>query len=376
MAYGSISVDQINNTTGYSLGAGNASIMKNRIINGAMVIDQRNAGASYTATTANGYCLDRWQTNSSVSSKYTVQQNAGSVTPPVGFPNYLGVTSSAATTVASGDYYYLTQCIEGFNFADLSWGTASAKPIVLSFQVYSSLTGTFGGALQNGTQARSYPFTYSVPVANTWTTISITVAGDTSGTWIGNTNGLALYLSFGLGVGSTYSGTAGSWATANYLSATGGTNVVSTNGATFYITGVQLEVGSSATGFEYRQYQQELALCQRYCQYISGTGAYCNYGIGFCYTTVAGTFDIPFVTSMRTAPSVTTTATASNYAIYTGSNSIIACSTLPVIDANSYNSSNSIRVTAGVASGLTAGNGGLLLSNNNTTSYILLSAEL
>ena len=221
MSYGIVNADQIGTSVqGYSLGAGNSSLLKNKIINGACVIDQRNAGASYTATTANGYCLDRWQTNSSVSSKYTVQQNAGSVTPPVGFPNYLGVTSSAATTVASGDYYYLTQCIEGFNFADLSWGTASAKPIVLSFQVYSSLTGTFGGALQNGTQARSYPFTYSVPVANTWTTISITVAGDTSGTWIGNTNGLALYLSFGLGVGSTYSGTAGSWATANYLSAT------------------------------------------------------------------------------------------------------------------------------------------------------------
>ena len=356
------------------LGAQSGPTFRNRIINGAMVIDQRNAGASVTPN--GSYTLDRWRSYNTQTSKFTVQQNAGSVTPPVGFKNYLGVTSSSAYSVTSSDYFGMFQPIEGFNFADMGWGTANAKTVTLSFWAYSSLTGTFGGALNNATFDRSYPFAYTITTANTWQQVSITIAGDTSGTWVGATNGVGVYVIFGLGAGSTVSSTAGAWASGFFVSATGATSVVGTSGATFYITGVQLEVGSSATGFEYRQYQQELALCQRYCQYISGTGAYCNYGIGFCYTTVAGTFDIPFVTSMRTAPSVTTTATASNYAIYTGSNSIIACSTLPVIDANSYNSSNSIRVTAGVASGLTAGNGGLLLSNNNTTSYILLSAEL
>lgn len=247
-----------------SLGAGNASIMKNRIINGAMVIDQRNAGASVSVTTANPFTLDRWHAYASQSSKYTVQQNAGSVTPPVGFTNYLGVTSSSAYSVLAGDYFFLNQNIEGFNFADLGWGTANAKTVTLSFWVYSSLTGTFGGSYQNDISNRSYPFTYSIPVANTWTQIGITIAGDTSGTWVGATNGIGLQLSLSVGAGSTYSGTAGSWAGADYRSATGATSVVGTNGATFYITGVQLEVGTSATGFEYRQYGTELALCQRY----------------------------------------------------------------------------------------------------------------
>jgi hypothetical protein len=237
--------------------------MRNRIINGAMVISQRNGTSSVTPST-DSYVIDRWKVWMTQASKYSVQQNAGSVTTPVGFANYLGVTSLAATTVGASDYFMLSQAIEGFNTSDLAWGTASAKTVTLSFQVYSSLTGTFGGALQNSANNRSYPFSYSIPVANTWTTISITVAGDTTGTWIGATNGIGIMLRLGLGVGSTLSGTAGSWAGASYFSATGATSVVGTNGATFYITGVQLEVGTQATSFEYRQYQQELALCQRY----------------------------------------------------------------------------------------------------------------
>ena len=271
-----------------AIGSGNSSIMKNRIINGAMVIDQRNGGASWSATNGN-YGLDRWATNSYNGSPttgiFTVQQNAGSVTPPTGFANYLGITSSAATSFGSTGIYTVWQAIEGYNIADLTWGTANAKTVTLSFQVYSSLTGTFGGSVQNGGGTRSYPFTYTVSSANTWTTISITIVGDTttpSTNWF-TTNGVGMYVRFGLGVGSTYAGTAGSWASANYYSATGATSVVGTSGATFYITGVQLEVGSSATGFEYRQYGTELVLCQRYYQlancsmFISATGASASY---------------------------------------------------------------------------------------------------
>ena len=266
MAYGTVNADTlVTSTSGGILGAGNASIMKNRIINGAMVIDQRNAGALVNPAVNATYYLDRWKYTGSQSSKFSIGQNAGSVTPPVGFTNYLGVTSLSAYSVAAGDFFFLSQVIEGYNVADLGWGTANAKTITISFQAYSSLTGTFGGCLLNSANNRSYPFTYSIPVANTWTTVSVTVAGDTSGTWVTN-NGAGLYVLFNLGAGSTYSGTAGSWSGNTYYSATGATSVVGTNGATFYITGVQLEVGSSATGFEYRQYQQELALCQRYGQ--------------------------------------------------------------------------------------------------------------
>jgi hypothetical protein len=236
---------------------------KNRIINGAMVIDQRNAGASVTVGTSDVFVLDRWVSQATQASKFSTQQNAGSVTPPVGYKYYSGNTSLSAYSVTSTDIFVIQQPIEGYNIADLGWGTANASAVTLSFWVRSSLTGTFGGALSNSSLNRSYPFTYTVSSANTWEQKSITVAGDTTGTWL-STNGLGIRVFFGLGVGSTYSTTAGAWAAGNYWSATGATSVVGTNGATFYITGVQLEKGSTATSFDYRSYGQELALAQRY----------------------------------------------------------------------------------------------------------------
>jgi hypothetical protein len=254
--------------TGLLEGSTNYTGFKNRIINGAMVIDQRNAGASVTPNISGGgtFTVDRWFAQVSQNSKLTAQQNAGSVTPPAGFSNYIGFTSSSAYSILSSDYFSLRQNIEGFNIADLGWGTANAQPITVSFKVYSSLTGTFGATIQGNYTAgttRTYPFTYSIPVANTWTTISVTIAGDTTGTWLIN-NGTGISLAFGLGVGSTFSATAGSWQVGNFISATGAVSVVGTSGATFYITGVQLEKGSTATSFDYRPYGTELALCQRY----------------------------------------------------------------------------------------------------------------
>ena len=313
MAYGQVNADVIGTSVaGSNLGAGNATNFKNRIINGDMRIDQRNAGASVTPanTGANTYTLDRWFGYGSVVSKFSVQQNAGSVTTPVGFSNYLGVTSLSAYSVGAGDQFIIGQAIEGFNTADLGWGTANAKTVTLSFQIYSSLTGTFGGALRNSAANYSYPFSYSIPVANTWTPISVTVAGPTSGTWVGATNGIGINVFFGLCVGSTYSGTAGSWSANTYTSATGATSVVGTSGATFYITGVQLEVGSSATGFDFRDYGRELILCQRYYQTIpDGTIRIDGYG-GAGYN---ATFSGIFAVTMRTSPTaVTSWSTATN----------------------------------------------------------------
>jgi hypothetical protein len=240
-------------------------VLRNRIINGDFRIDQRNAGASVTVLTTTGYTLDRWNLEVSQSSKLSVQQNAGSVTPPAGFTNYLGITSLSAYSIGSGDYFALRQLIEGFNIADLAWGTADAKTITLSFWVRSSLTGTFGGGLKNGASNYNYPFSYTISSANTWEQKSITISGATSGTWITN-NGIGVQVYLGLGVGSTYSATAGTWITTNVVSTTGATSVVGTNGATFYITGVQLEQNTSATPFERRLYNQELANCKRYYQ--------------------------------------------------------------------------------------------------------------
>jgi hypothetical protein len=246
-----------------------------------MVIDQRNAGASVTPSAATStYTLDRWLGYASEASKYTVQQNAGSITPPVGFTNYLGCTSSSAYSVVSGDYFGIAQKIEGFNTADLAWGTANAKTVTLSFQVYSSLTGTFGGCLNNSAANRFYPFSYTISAANTWTTISVTIAGDTTGTWL-TTNGQGIQVVFNLGYGSTYQGTANAWTSNIWYTPTGSVSILGTNGATFYITGVQLEVGTQATSFEYRQRTTEFHLCQRYFNlantYVQGGGVYTQY---------------------------------------------------------------------------------------------------
>jgi hypothetical protein len=288
---------------------------KNRILNGQMVIDQRNAGALITNPTNQQFLVDRWQYEATQTSKVNIRQNYNSVTPPVGFTNYLGVVSNSAYSIVASDIFDIRQVIEGFNVSDLAWGTSDAKTVTLSFQVYSSLTGTFGGVLKNSAQDRSYPFTYTISSANTWTTISVTIAGDTSGTWLKD-NGVGIRIVFGLGVGSTYSGTAGAWAGASYYSATGATSVVGTNGATFYITGVQLEKGSTATSFDYRPYGTELALCQRYFNKSYNT----NTAVGTASTTagiIAGKVSsntvpisesycsVSFPVSMRIAPTVT-----------------------------------------------------------------------
>ena len=278
-------------------------VLKNRIINGDMRIDQRNAGASVTQTAANLYGLDRWTFYGAQASKFTVQQNAGSVTPPDGFTNYLGVTSSSAYSVGSGEFFILRQKIEGYNIADLGWGTANAKTVTLSFWVRSSLTGTFGGSLMNNAENRAYPFTYTISAANTWEQKTITIAGDTSGTWL-TTNSIGMTVIYGLGVSSTLSGTSGAWAGTTYWSATGATSVVGTNGATWYVTGVQLEQNTSATPFERRLYNQELANCQRY--YEVGTDRNAILWAG--NTTLNGVYysNKGFCVTKRASPTVTT----------------------------------------------------------------------
>ena len=290
---------------------------KNRIINGAMVIDQRNAGASITPTDGQ-FSVDRWNFYRTQASKFTAQQNAAAVTPPAGFKNYLGITSSSAYSITSSDLFGLNHRIEGFNFSDCEWGTANAQSITLSFWVRSSLTGTFGGSLMNSAENRSYPFSFTISSANTWEYKTETVAGDTTGTWVGATNGTGLQIWFGLGCGATRSGTADAWAGSAFYSATGATSVVGTNGATFYITGVQLEKGSTATSFDYRPYGTELVLCQRYYQksyeasIVPGTvvaadaKSLINAAWGYAGAgNVVGNGNASFQVSMRTAPTAT-----------------------------------------------------------------------
>jgi hypothetical protein len=291
-------------------------------------------------------------------------------TAPTGFVNSLKIAiSTADASLAVTQNLTLIQRIEGYNIADLGWGTANAKTVTLSFWVYSSLTGTFGGVLKNSASNRSYPFTYTISSANTWTQASITIAGDTTGTWL-TTNGIGIQLCFGLGAGTDRSGTAGAWNANNNTSATGAVSVVGTNGATWYVTGVQLEAGTTASPFEYRQYGTELALCQRYAiKYNTEATVYSFIGTGFATSTTNANISLPLPVQMRTAPTVT----SSTLMVQDGTTITAVTSTAVVTNQTS---SLNAYLQATVASGLTTFRPYQLQTNNSTSGNLLLSAEL
>jgi hypothetical protein len=281
---------------------------KNRIINGAMVISQRN-GTS--ATTVNGndiYTLDRYKGWASGGGVFTVTQ---STTAPTGFNNSSLITvTTADASIAASDNYRFAQVIEGYNIADLGFGTASASTVTLSFWVRSSITGTFGGSLYSVSGTRAYVFNYTISAANTWEQKTVTIAGDTSGTW-GTTNSFGITVYFDLGSGSNYENATGSWVAAEKFRTSGNATLISTLSNTWYVTGVQLEKGSTATSFDYRPYGTEIQLCQRYYELLSdtgtGTGAFAFAGYGGSGGT--STQQMMFKATKRATPSITINGT-------------------------------------------------------------------
>ena len=253
---------------------------RNKIINGDMRIDERNGGSAVTINSASKvYTLDRWHANAQSSDGvFTVER---STTAPEGYTNSLLVTvTTADSSIGADQFYLLCQRIEGHNVADLDLGKATAKTFTLSFSVRSSVSGTFSGAFENSAEDRVYPFTYTISATNTWEQKTITVAGDTSGTWLTD-NGIGLFVGFDLGTGTNKRATAGAWAgiSGGTYGATGSVSLISTNGATLHLTGVQLEVGEEATPFEHRNYGHELAMCQRYYEILrAGGGMYWGSG--------------------------------------------------------------------------------------------------
>jgi hypothetical protein len=345
-----LKVNTINDASGgsnavlYGVAApANSMGFRNRIINGDMRIDQRNAGASVTlgsGSTAGNYLaypVDRFQAQSyslvtGNGAAFTAQQNAGAVTPPNGFSNYVGVTvTSTQATLQNSSIYRFIHRIEGFNVSDLGWGAAGAQAITLSFWARSSVTGTFTGCVTNAGGGlgsggwRSYPFTFAISAANTWEQKTVTIAGDTTGTWPKNNN-LGLELSFSFGASSNFAGTAGAWGAVEAYAATGGVNLMATSGATFYITGVQLEAGSVASPFERRDYGRELIMCQRY------------FNKSFFYVTTAGApIQTFFPVEMRVTPSITGGG-AGFAAGTTSAKSLICSQTVPADQTLSFSS--------------------------------------
>jgi hypothetical protein len=342
---------------------------RNRIINGDMRIDQRRNGASVTVNSGTPvYTLDRWRADGqSTDGVFTVQQSS---VAPAGFTNSLLATvTTADASIGASQVYLISQAIEGFNVGDLDLGVASASPFTVSFWVRSSVTGTFGGALTNGAVDYSYPFTFSISAANTFEYKTVTVTGPTAGTWLTN-NGVGLRLWFSLGTGSSLLGTAGSWTAAGRYGATGQTNLIATNGATFYITGVQLEAGSVATPFERRDYGRELAMCQRYYYRVNGAGVF---GSGFSNSTTEARYFVPIPTSMRVAPSaVEQSGTANQYQIRSSGGLTTLCNSVPNFVSATTNGSF---LSSTVASGLVAGQG-ILLDSGSSGAFLAWSAEL
>ena len=341
------------------LGANNSSFT-NRIINGAMVIDQRNAGASVTPTADNTYTLDRWKTrNGGGAGRFSVIQSS---TSAANFPTSALLTVTTTSAPSGTEIYGFEQDIEGYNIADFGWGTANAQSVTVSFQVRSSLTGTYCVSLRNSAADRSYVAEFTINSANTFETKTITVPAITTGTWL-STNGAGLLFLVCLGSGSTREGTAGSWQSSNIVATSNQVDWINTSGATFYITGVQLEKGSTATSFDYRPYGTELALCQRYCFVPASNSRY----VGQCDATTRALMIYVFPQTMRSGPTATL-ASAATYNVTTAAGGTVAGTVVSL--SGGFLDSAQIAIT--VASGLVAGNATLVTANGTT----IFSAEL
>jgi hypothetical protein len=366
---GGISIDTSGHVTvdGLALPSAGPLSNRNKIINGDMRIDQRNAGVA--VTTSGSFPVDRFVASHSSDGAFSAQRDTSN---PAGFTNSLKVTCTTAdTSLSAGQYLAIIQNVEGFNSADIGFGQATSNSVTLSFWTRSSLTGTFGGGIRNSAANRSYPFTYSISSADTWEYKTVTITVDTSGTWLSD-NGIGLRISWGLGAGTDWSGPAGAWNSNNNLTATGATSLLGTLNATFYLTGVQLEVGSVATPFEHRSYGDELARCQRYYQKLQSTLGdtivYVGYNAG---TTVSrGTVYLPV--SMRTNPTaVETTGTASDYNIRSGG-STTTCNSVPSFE---HATTQSIGLQFNVSGGLTS-DAVSMCRFANTDAFLAWGAEL
>jgi hypothetical protein len=339
-----------------------SSFKRNRIINGNMVVDQRNSGASVTPTVDNTYSADRFSARLTQASKYSIQQVTDA---PTGFVNSIKVTSLSSYAVTSTDFFGVVQYIEGLNSSDLNWGTASSKTVTLSFWVKSTLSGTFGAtifAYQLGYP--SYPFSYTIIAPNVWEYKTVTISGPTSGSFVTTSAG-NIAVEWSTGTGSSLLGTANTWDYSTlYRSVPGETSIVGTNGATWQITGVQLEVGSVATPYERQIYSDQLQQCYRYCQTL-------KQGVG-CWTTGSlCQINIPYLQVMRAAPTVSQTATIT-VTDYIAVDLTQSSTSISIVNGNDqYGTSVFIGNFTGATGGRVAG-----IRNYGGTGVILLSSEL
>ena len=326
--------------TNQTFNTANTFGFKNVLINGQFQFSQYNGTTSTTPVT-NSYIIDRWAVTMGAAGKFTQQQVADA---PAGFYNSLKMTTSSAYSTVT--YFDVYQRIEGYNWNYMAWGTSSAKPVTVSAWVKSSVTGTYTGFIRSNDQGLDVSFSYSIPTANTWTYITATIAGQTTGNWGGTTGiGASLYFDF--------------------------PNIIPTLNATWQITGVQLELGSQATSFDFRSYGTELALCQRYFQTWGGNSIYERIATGYAVSSTQMEVFIPrYYAPMRSAPSLSVNS-ASNFRASDGGGSYTATAV-----AISQASPLSCGIQVTVASGLTLYRAMSMDTNNTTSALLSLSAEL
>lgn len=376
MSYGTVQAEKMTTESGYSLGAGNASSFKNRIINGNMVVSQRLGTSSLLCSNVTDYTLDRWLVVSNPQSKLTAQQDAGGVTPPAGFSDYLGITVTTAETITSGDFFNLVQFIEGYNIADLAWGTASAKPVTVSFWVRSSVTGAYSFAFRNNGETRSYVTTYTINAANTWEQKTITIQGDTSGTW-NVTNGRGIEVNFDFGRASETS-TADAWTASGNVRLAGTVKLVENASATWYLTGVQIEVGTVATSFDFRSISTELGLCYRYCfAWRTDASGYTQYGrfpMSFSSSATSANTDLFLPAPMRTTAYSVTYNNKQYQEYFTTGGGATGSTIVLNTDANGLNWVNILFTFTG--SSLTTNSFSGIRFDNATDAALIVSTEL
>jgi hypothetical protein len=277
---------------------------RNRIINGDMHIAQR--ATSVSAFSGGGYqTLDRWNLFQNLGAMNIAQSS----TAPTGFSNSMQFTVSTAASQTSSSTSIVTpnQSIEGFNFDDMAWGTSNAKPVTVSVWVYSSLVGQYAIWIRNSAADRFYATPFTITIANTWQQVTATIAGDTSGTWIGATNGIGATVGICLAAGSSRVGAGNTWSGSSFYGVTGQVDWQATSSNTFYFTGFQLEKGNIATSFDVRPYGTELQLCQRYYyKNLTSSDGLQRFQIDTYVTTgIYPCVSIPHPVPMRTTPTKT-----------------------------------------------------------------------
>lgn len=279
---------------------------RNRIINGNMQINQRNAAN----TTATGYTLDRWKyTASNTSTGEVTYDTSGTLGKSVGFLKF--ATGGSSYTIGTSELFTISQPIEGFNISDLQWGTSYASSITLSFWIrtYNSTSGNgnYTGAIQNNDKTWSYVFTFNVTSATVWQYVTITIPGPTFGTWTKD-NTAGMHVVFNLGCGSTYiTSSNNAWVSGNYIStsAVSVQDIASKVFGNFHITQVQLEKGSTASPFEWRPYNIEMLMCQRYYeQYVVSTSNWADVAIPYNGSTTNQWLNWRFQVTKRATPTL------------------------------------------------------------------------